>query len=188
MLKLSKMQHQDTKQSQAKKAHFQGTKGYMRDDYIKELLGSSNINLYPPLQVLPGDNCVQRGRYIEFETRGHGTFGWINRGVDTKTGDLIAIKELRIKNRLERKEVGEEVEIGRRFQVSLVSFQLHSRLTSHSKNGVFFQFWRHGANMAMPTVVQTGKSTIWFYHMGCRTSPSNSGLAGIFREGPSCNY
>ena len=28
MLKLSKMQHQDTKQSQAKKAHFQGTKGY----------------------------------------------------------------------------------------------------------------------------------------------------------------
>ena len=90
----------------------------MRDDYFDDFLGSSNTTLYPPLQALPGDSCVQRGRYIEFETRGFGTFGWINQGVDTKTGDLIAIKEVRIKNRLERKEVGKEVDIGRRFHVS----------------------------------------------------------------------
>ncbi|MCJ1400069.1 hypothetical protein MMC11_003272 [Xylographa trunciseda] len=133
---------------------------YMRDSYINDLLDSNNTRLYPPLQILPGDICVQRGRYIEFETRGHGTFGWINQGVDTKTGDIVAIKELRIKNHLDRKEVSLEVDIGRRFHVSQVLFQLHSYLTSYSMNGVFFQFWRRCANMAMSTVVQIGKKII----------------------------
>ena len=99
----------------------------MRDSYFQDALENSNKTLYPPLQILAGDSCVQRGRYIEFETRGYGTFGWINQGVDTKTGNLIAIKEVRIKTRLERKEVGKEVDIGKRFHVSylisiLISF------------------------------------------------------------------
>ena len=133
---------------------------HMRDEYIRELLDTSSTKLNPPLQILPGDRCVQRGRYIEFETRGHGKFGWINQGVDTKTGDMVAIKELRIKNPSERKEVGLEVNIGRRFHVNQGLLQLHSCLTLYSTNGVFFQFWKHCANTVMPTVVQTEKNTI----------------------------
>ena len=69
---------------------------------------------------MPGDSCVSRGRYLEFETRGFGTFGWITEGLDTKTGDPIAITELRIDSGRSRDEVMAEVKIGIRFPVSYI--------------------------------------------------------------------
>ncbi|KAF7508892.1 hypothetical protein GJ744_008601 [Endocarpon pusillum] len=50
-----------------------------------------------PPRKMPGKGIFRRERYLEFETQGHGKFGWINRGVDIKTGNLVAIKELRIR-------------------------------------------------------------------------------------------
>lgn len=72
-------------------------------------------------QKLPGDTCVSRGKYLEFGTQGSGAFGWISQGVDTKTGDPIAIKELRIHHRGSRVDVTEEVKFGKRFLVSQIA-------------------------------------------------------------------
>ena len=69
-----------------------------------------------PLRRIPGDSCILRGQYLELETRGSGAFGWITRGLDTKTGDLVAIKELRIGAKT-KSEVMAEVNMGKRFTV-----------------------------------------------------------------------
>ena len=71
-----------------------------------------------PMQRMPGDRYVSRGRYLELETRGSGTFGWITQGLDTKTGDRVAIKELRIDRRT-KSEVMAEVKMGTRFTVCI---------------------------------------------------------------------
>ena len=67
---------------------------------------------------LPGDSGVLRGRYLEFGTQGYGTFGWISEGLDTRNGDPVAIKELRIKNQASRDEVLDEVKMGKDLCVS----------------------------------------------------------------------
>lgn len=66
---------------------------------------------------LPGDSSVLRGRYLEFDTRGSGTFGWITEGLDTKTGNPIAIKEIRIARPKDRSNVTAEVKMGTQFVV-----------------------------------------------------------------------
>ncbi|KAF6230750.1 hypothetical protein HO133_000009 [Letharia lupina] len=70
-----------------------------RDRFLEAQLPGNNQFKIGPLQRMPGDNYVLRGRYLELETRGSGAFGWITQGLDTKTGDLVAIKELRIEAR-----------------------------------------------------------------------------------------
>ena len=87
-----------------------------RDRLLKAQLSGSNLSEIRPLQRIPGDNYVQRGRYLELETRGSGPFGWITRGLDTETGDLVAIKELRFEAR-NKSEVSAEVSMGIRFTV-----------------------------------------------------------------------
>lgn len=67
---------------------------------------------------MPGDSYVLRGQYLELETRGSGAFGWITRGLDTKTGDPVATKELRIEAR-NKSEVMAEVNMGTRFAVCI---------------------------------------------------------------------
>ena len=88
-----------------------------RDAFLKLL---SPIKGEPQLEIqkIPGDSYVLRGRYLEFGTRGSGTFGWITQGVDTGTGDPVAIKELRISSRRSRLDVMAEVNVGKRFLVS----------------------------------------------------------------------
>jgi hypothetical protein len=71
----------------------------------------------PPFQKLPGDSCVPRGRYLEFGTQGSGAFGWISQGVDTKTGDPVAVKELRVDSKRSRAGALDEVAFGKRFLV-----------------------------------------------------------------------
>ncbi|MCJ1474815.1 hypothetical protein MMC13_003475 [Lambiella insularis] len=66
-------------------------------------------------QSLPGDSCVLRGRYLEYGTQGSGTFGWITRGLDTKTGNPIAIKEIRINGSRSRSDAIAEVQMGKQF-------------------------------------------------------------------------
>lgn len=80
------------------------------------LIGGNLGVVITPLQRIPGDKYISRGQYLELETRGSGTFGWITQGLDTKTGDLVAIKELRIEART-KSEVMAEVKMGTRFTV-----------------------------------------------------------------------
>ena len=81
-----------------------------------ELL-KKNDSEVPIFRILPGDNCVSRGRYLEFQTKGSGAFGWITQAVDIKTGDPIAIKEVRIQSRTDGLDVMDEVRMGKRFLV-----------------------------------------------------------------------
>lgn len=91
---------------------------FQRRDVFLEAVPSSNENISWLFQKLPGDSCVLRGRYLEFETKGSGAFGWITQGLDTETGDPVAIKELRINGRRSRLEIMAEVKMGTRFHVS----------------------------------------------------------------------
>lgn len=95
-----------------RKAYFE-----RRDTFLEGLLPNTEPT-QRAFQKMPGDSCVFRGRYLEFETQGSGAFGWITQGVDTKTGDPIAIKELRIDSHRSRVEIMAEVKMGRRFLVS----------------------------------------------------------------------
>lgn len=81
----------------------------------------------PTFWRLPGDDCVSRGRYLEFQTKGSGAFGWITQGIDTKTGDPIAIKEVRVKSKRDRVDVMNEVKMGNRFQVRRVRVSFNNR-------------------------------------------------------------
>lgn len=98
---------------------------HMVDDEHKEtyfaqrdrfLVGGNPELPEKPLQRMPGDRYISRGQYLELETRGSGSFGWITQGLDTKTGDPVAIKELRIDKRT-KSEVMAEVKMGTRFTV-----------------------------------------------------------------------
>lgn len=86
-----------------------------RNTFLK-LTYKSNFKL-PLFRIVPGDNCVSRGRYLEFQTTGSGAFGWITQAVDTKTGDPIAIKEVRITSLTDGLDVMDEVRMGKRFLV-----------------------------------------------------------------------
>ena len=89
-----------------------------RDRFLEAQLPEKLELKTEPLQRMPGDNYVLRGRYLELETRGSGAFGWITPGLDIKTGDPVAIKELRISAR-NKSEVMAEVNIGTRFTVCI---------------------------------------------------------------------
>ena len=104
-----------------------------RDRFLDAQLPGNNQLKTRPLQRMPGDSYVLRGRYLELETRESGTFGWITRGLDTKTGDLVAIKELRIKAK-NKSEVLAEVSMGTRFTVCIyralyMMFLTHFRMS-----------------------------------------------------------
>ena len=87
-----------------------------RDRFLEaQLPGNSDFKIRP-LQRMPGDSYVLRGRYLELETRGSGAFDWITQGLDIKTGDSVVIKELRISAR-NKSEVMAEVNMGTRFTV-----------------------------------------------------------------------
>lgn len=104
-----------------------------RDMFLEaQLLGKTAFKIRP-LQRMPGDSYVLRGRYLELETRGSGAFGWITQGLDTKTGDLVAIKELRIEE-TNKSEVLAEVSMGTRFTVCInralyMMFLIHFRMS-----------------------------------------------------------
>jgi len=89
-----------------------------RDRFLKAQLSGNLEFKIKPLQRMPGDSYVLRGQYLELETRGSGAFGWITQGLDTKTGDPVAIKELRIEAR-NKSEVIAEVNMGTRFTVCI---------------------------------------------------------------------
>lgn len=91
-----------------------------RNTFISRKLNPSS-NIYEYSTYVPGENITVRGRYLQLATRGHGTFGWISQGFDTRTGQLIAIKELRIEKKKDWRVIKDEIEMGRRFQVRPLS-------------------------------------------------------------------
>lgn len=92
-----------------------------RDDFL-ESISLDQANFQPPFRKMPGERSVLRGKYLEFNTQAFGAFGWITQGVNTKTGELVAIKELRVNSHWSRCEVMAEVKMGSRFLVSSKSF------------------------------------------------------------------
>lgn len=88
-----------------------------RDQFFQSSVDTSNLLESRLFRYLPGDSGVLRGRFLEFETQGSGTFGWVSQGVDTFNGDPVAIKELRITDSRVRATVMEEVDFGRQFSV-----------------------------------------------------------------------
>ena len=91
-----------------------------RDDFIARRNrflknATSSLNAY-----LPGDNVIVRGRFLQFMTVGHGSFGWVTQGADTWSGNLIAIKECHITSKSQWPEIEKEVEYGRLFRARLL--------------------------------------------------------------------
>ena len=111
-----------------------------REDYWNQrdrflaLTTGNEANAHPSRRIPPGGGGVQRGRYIELGTQGSGTFGWVSKGADTQTGDLIAIKELRIRDWGARQATMNEVKMGKRFIVSWTCSTMASRLTQYRMN------------------------------------------------------
>ena len=87
-----------------------------RDLYIKNQLDPPT-NAYKHVTFIPGDNAPINGQYLQLATRGRGTFGWLSQSIDTRSGRLLAIKEVRIVSASSWREVEAEVEMTRRMQV-----------------------------------------------------------------------
>ena len=169
-----------------------------RDRFLES--NSPNRMAEPP-RKMPGEGIVRRERYLEFETQVLGSFGWINRGVDIKTGNLVAIKELRIGNRHSRIGVIAEVDIGRRFLVGIefigsflckpkyvytdVSYRLIFIYCSMNK--VYFQFWMHLASTVIRRAAVTQRSSISLCHTPNPISPLVFGQAQIFPVRSNCS-
>ncbi|KAI9656460.1 MAG: hypothetical protein M1821_004666 [Bathelium mastoideum] len=96
-------------------------------------------NLHPPSNVyesstyIPGGDITVRGRYLQLATRGHGTFGWVSQGFDTHTGQLIAIKELRIRKNEDWLDVQNEIKLGKRSQMEDGLLSFHDSYCEHGK-------------------------------------------------------
>ena len=101
-----------------------------------------------PLQRIPGDDYIRRGRYLELETQASGAFGWITRGVDTMTGGLVAIKELRITKR-KQPEVVTEVWVGERFKVCISKASSMMLLTCFRMSAAYFRSSAQCVNTAI---------------------------------------
>ncbi|MCJ1391563.1 hypothetical protein MMC18_004427 [Xylographa bjoerkii] len=103
-----------------------------RNMYLDTQLSAKSDFEIRPLRRMPGDNYVLRGQYLELETQGSGAFGWITQGLDTKTGDVVAIKELRVKAR-QKSEVMTEVSMGTRFTNERGLLRLLSAMCEHGR-------------------------------------------------------
>ena len=118
-------------------------------DALLRRLSSGSARTPESFNKLPGDSFVQRGRYLEFETQGYGAFGWVTDGVDAKTGDPIAIKELLISSYRNRIEAVAEVNIGKRFVVSFHWLQTLRYLMCRRTYQVSVLSSTHGASMVI---------------------------------------
>ncbi len=90
-----------------------------RDAFLEAKL-LSNGQAARPLRKLPTDPSTLRGDYLEFDICGVGAFGWITHGVHIKTGNAVAIKELRIQDRRTASTAMAEVEMGKRLKARLI--------------------------------------------------------------------
>ena len=70
-------------------------------------------------------------RFLVFETTGSGSFGWVNRAVDTDTGDPVVLKELRLTNKSESDGFVHEVAMEERFEVRKSQTPLPTHLTTY---------------------------------------------------------
>ena len=164
---------------------FRETYFRQRDTFLERVYSDPN-KYQRPFERLPGDSCVPRGRYLEFGTRGSGTFGWITQGLDTRTGDPIAIKEIRIDGSKSRSDATAEVEMGRQFIVSRIPRRSYRYLTKHRTNEAFFLLWRLLVSMIILIPVVIWKSSIYICLMRCQTSLQVFGRIQIFLESRNC--
>jgi hypothetical protein len=134
---------------------------------------------------MPGDSCILRGKYLEFGTQGSGAFGWINQGVDTKTGDSIAIKEIRINNYHTRVDVMDEVNMGKRFLVSSIQPEADGHLIHHRTKEASFLSWKLGVSMAILIVAAIWRSFICLCLTGAQISIQSFGQVRKFLTRPN---
>ena len=101
----------------------------MRNAFLATLAdpGNQDRGIYDQFAVIPGTYTRVIGKCIKFEARlGHGTFGWVDQGLDIETGDLLAIKEVRITHERDWLTIKRELEIGMHFEVSLLTMKMLS--------------------------------------------------------------
>ena len=89
---------------------------FRRNRFFEEI--SSEALPAAHLQKLHLDQYTLIRDILVFETKGSGSFGWVNIGVDTNTGDPVAIKELRITNKSAANAFLHEVAFGEQFSAS----------------------------------------------------------------------
>ena len=94
----------------------QRTEYFFRRNRFLEEISSEAL---PPahLQKLHLDQYTLIRDILVFETKGYGSFGWVNIAVDANTGDPLAIKELRITNKGAADAFLHEVALGKQFSV-----------------------------------------------------------------------
>ncbi|MCJ1242889.1 signal transducing kinase of the PAK [Trapelia coarctata] len=82
-----------------------------RNVFLEKLSPESAL---PPASMwkLHLDQHTMSQRFLVFETTGSGSFGWVNRAVDTDTGDPVVTKELRITKKSEGDDFVHEVTMG----------------------------------------------------------------------------
>lgn len=73
---------------------------------------------HPALSAIPRASDKKFGPFIRMGSMSKGAFGWVYAGVDTCTGEPLAIKEHSAKNRNESECVVAEIGIGKMFSVS----------------------------------------------------------------------
>ena len=72
------------------------------------------------LSALPRLQDMLRGPVVTHGTMSTGAFGWIYSAVDARSGEPLAVKEQRLKNKKQLYEIVNELSIGKIFSVSLV--------------------------------------------------------------------
>ena len=95
-----------------------------RNEFVKEYFsGPESTDQFELFNYLPGSNAQIIGdKLLRFGTQGTGTFGWVDQGLDMKTGNVLAIKEMRLKTQREWSAINQERKIGMKFEVSFYNY------------------------------------------------------------------
>lgn len=81
------------------------------------------------MPLVPEYPYNRTGNYLFGPSKATGGFGWISQGVNAITGDLVAIKELRITSKKNQRHALEEVTVGRAVKVDMFSSFSSTSLT-----------------------------------------------------------
>lgn len=139
---------------------FAGRNAYMR---IFSDRPSPPGNLW---SVPPNAGFSKMGSIYVCSTKACGGFGWVYEGVDSLTGDPVAVKELAIKDKTVRDQVLAEAQMGQTFQVSMLPI---SRvwliiLYSHRVYQAFYRQFIPGVNMTNRALAVSFQKRSSFLH------------------------
>ena len=100
----------------------------LRDDFIQRATGCSPS---VPWTIPPFASFEKRGPVLFSRSLGHGTFTITSRGVDSRSGDVLAIKELQLKSTGDFRRATQEVQVANICSVSEQWLLCHSSAFLH---------------------------------------------------------